>query len=137
MRQIYDGTYEVPYSCEYDNGYGVESACDEITIVIEDGDAYASGHGLHFVTEDDVEWELDLTTEECFELIHEHCTEYAWSYTVQTEKQHSHIGWIGGYTAKDAEIQLEHKYGVPNENVSVEPVKATWKEHFERLKREA
>ena len=49
MRQIYDGTYEVPYSCEYDNGYGVESACDEITIVIEDGDAYASGHGLHFV----------------------------------------------------------------------------------------
>lgn len=70
---IPDGIYEVPCSTECDRGYGVESAADEVSIEIKDGKVESIwAFGMHFITERDIEWEVDdLTEEEAFRLISE------------------------------------------------------------------
>jgi hypothetical protein len=62
---IPEDTYEIPYSTEYDNGYGVESAADEIQVYRdEEGRFSASAAGLHFMTELDCEWEVEELDED-------------------------------------------------------------------------
>lgn len=70
MFTIKDGDYEVNFETEFDRGYGVESAADEIIITIKDGELYdAMAFGIHFTTEQECEWEVDITEEEAFALI--------------------------------------------------------------------
>lgn len=71
MIKLKDGQYEVEYSTEYDRGYGVESAADEVVITVENGQiAAVDAYGIHFVSELDCEWPVDeLENEEAIELI--------------------------------------------------------------------
>ena len=64
--------WDIPYPTELDRGYGTESAADSITIVKDGEDYSVMAYGLHFLSENDLEWEVDLSNEECIELIKEY-----------------------------------------------------------------
>ena len=70
MKKFKDGEYEVPYETEFDRGYGVESATDEIVIEIYNGEFIgATAYGMHFISERECEWEVNITDDEAYALI--------------------------------------------------------------------
>lgn len=82
MRKLIDGDYTVPYSSECDNGYGTESAADEVTIYVLNGDVdEVIAYGMHFINETEIDWSVDLTDQECIELLQQHCPHAFGEYT--------------------------------------------------------
>ena len=64
------GEYEVAYSTDFDRGYGVESSADEVVCSFEEGEFVgAMAYGLHFVNEEDCEWEVELEPSVAHELV--------------------------------------------------------------------
>jgi hypothetical protein len=121
-----DGEYEVSYSSEYDNGYGVESAADEVTIVIQNGTVEScTAYGMHFVTELDCVWDVNIYDDECLELIQAQCIPQGWSFSVKhpvlysETNRHYLSGWIDAQTKEQAINKVCDFYQVEDDKVEV------------------
>jgi hypothetical protein len=67
---IKNGEYDLTLSTVYDRGYGSESQSDTITVVVRNNeviDCYA--WGMHYVTELEVNWTVNISDEDLFDLI--------------------------------------------------------------------
>lgn len=64
-RPIPDGEYEVKFYSELDRGYGIESAVESIFVEFKNNELLdGQACGIHFISDNEVEWRVYITEEE-------------------------------------------------------------------------
>lgn len=80
--RLVDGDYQIDIEVPCDRGYGVEATSDCIVIYVVNGDIdEVIGYGLHYTTELDIDWDVDITDGECLDLLKKHRPDAFRDYT--------------------------------------------------------